>query len=53
MDQLQSWCNQMQIEINGIAFFHTKADTSPGHREKGGKAQFSVVLPRNSYSEQE
>lgn len=53
MDQLQSWCNQMQMEINGIAFSHTKADTSLGHREKGGKAQLSVVLPRNSYGEQE
>lgn len=53
MDQLQSWCNQMQMEISGVAFTHTKADTSLGHRAKGGKPQLSVVLPRNSYGEQE
>lgn len=36
MDQLQSWFNQMQMEINGVALTHTKADTSLGHRAKGG-----------------
>lgn len=36
MDQLQPWCNQMQMEINGVALAHTKADTSLGRRAKGG-----------------
>lgn len=47
MYQLQFWCNQMQMEMSGVAFTHTKADTSLGHGAKGGKPQLSVLLPRN------
>lgn len=36
MDQLQPWCNQMQMQINRVALAHTKADTFLGHRAKEG-----------------
>lgn len=47
MDQFQSWCNQMQMGIDGIALAHTRADTSLGCRASGGsKPHLTMPHPR-------